>query len=93
MAAEINCMVTNWESAVFTLPAQEKASLLGGSYHQLMIAGPTRLQTTKPATAPATAPIAVLFAVELPANAASAISALGYFNSGVSGYADDVAPR
>lgn len=35
-----------------TLPAQENASRLGGSYHQLMTVGPARLHATNPSTAP-----------------------------------------
>lgn len=51
-AAQISCIVTNCRKAPRTLAAQENASLIGGSYHQPMIDGPTTLEIAKPMTAP-----------------------------------------
>src|ERR1043165_5677913 len=77
MAAETSCIVTNCESAVLTLPAHEKASLLGGSYHQLITAGPMTLHATKPRTAPTAALLAVRFTSDVPGTVCSPIVA-GY---------------
>lgn len=52
MAAAESCIVTRFFSAARTLLAHEKASLIGGSYHQPMIDGPATLATAKPISAP-----------------------------------------
>src|SRR5688572_16453601 len=67
MPAQISCMVTNWESAWRTLPAHEKASLLGGSYHQLITAGPNKLEPANPTTAPPASTDRIHRVEELPA--------------------------
>src|SRR6185369_2086970 len=82
-AAQRSCIITNCESAVFTLPAQENASWLGGWYHQLITAGPPTLDNTSPSKAPPPTSIAVRFADDVVAISLAMVRTVPALETGV----------